>query len=137
MGLWRRQADAARQTGLESAIQEVLTVVESGDAGGTKILGIKQSRRRVCQQYKNERIYGQMETTGRFSASNWSRSRLPRSSDCSGKWLFGGDKNSRNQANSASTLDTQRGRKSFGTIIRESTYAQSQLWDFFRRSEYA
>jgi len=36
MGLWRRQADSERQTGLDSTIQEVLTVVESGWRGNNK-----------------------------------------------------------------------------------------------------
>src|SRR5271154_541865 len=44
----RSQADSARQTGLDPAFQEVLSVVESGDAGGTKIVGIRQNRRRLC-----------------------------------------------------------------------------------------
>jgi len=37
---WRSHADPARQTGLDPASQEVLTVVECGDAGGTRIVGI-------------------------------------------------------------------------------------------------
>ena len=37
----------------------------------------------------NQRCYGTMEMTGRFSASNWYISCLPRSADCSGKWLEG------------------------------------------------
>src|SRR5271170_1572087 len=37
----------------------------------------------------NQRCYGTMETTGIFNPSNWYISRLPRSSDCSGKWLEG------------------------------------------------
>src|SRR5271155_4934411 len=39
---WRRQAYSARQTGPDPAFQEVLTVVESGDAGGTTILVIRK-----------------------------------------------------------------------------------------------
>src|SRR5271154_2751886 len=46
----------------------------------------------------NQGCYGIMETTGGFSASNWSRIHHPRSGDA------GGDKNIRNQAKSASTL---------------------------------
>jgi len=34
MGLWIPQVDSARKTGLDSILQEVLTVVESGDGGG-------------------------------------------------------------------------------------------------------
>src|SRR5271155_2256763 len=40
----------------------------------------------------NQRCYGTMETTERCSVSNWSRIHHPRSSDCSGKWLFRRDK---------------------------------------------
>jgi len=36
MDKWRWQGDSARKTGLDSILQEVLTVVESGDAGGEK-----------------------------------------------------------------------------------------------------
>ena len=39
---WRRQAYSTRQTGPDPAFQEVLTVVESGDAGGTTILVIRK-----------------------------------------------------------------------------------------------
>ena len=42
MDKWRRQGDSARQTGLESTIQEVLTVVEGGYSGGRKIVGIAE-----------------------------------------------------------------------------------------------
>jgi len=42
MDKWRRQGDSARQTGLESTIQEVLTVVQSGYSVGKKIVGIFQ-----------------------------------------------------------------------------------------------
>src|SRR5271170_4584562 len=54
----------------------------------------------------NQRCYGTMETTERCSVSNWSRIHHPRSSDCSGKWLFGGEKNRRKQAKSAPSLPT-------------------------------
>jgi len=36
----RWQADSARKTGLDSILQDVLTVVETGDGGTTKKVGI-------------------------------------------------------------------------------------------------
>jgi len=49
-------------------------------------------------------LYGQMELTGGFSVKNWSRFHMPRSSDCSGKWLWGDNKKSRDLQKSAPIL---------------------------------
>jgi hypothetical protein len=48
MGKGIRQAYSAHKTGLESTLGEVLTVVESGDGGWTKIVGILETACRLC-----------------------------------------------------------------------------------------
>src|SRR5271155_5314707 len=37
---------------------------------------------RFCFYLNNQRSYGQMDATGGFSASNWSKNHPPRCSDC-------------------------------------------------------
>jgi len=79
LGPWRRQADSVRQTGLESTIQEVLTVAESGYAGGTKIVGIRKFQLRT--QIKLESALGGINlwnVVQCFCNSNRSWRRLPR-----------------------------------------------------------
>ena len=83
---WMLQAYSARQTGLKPALQGILIVVESGGRGGWKKLPDFFALRnwaRFCFYLNNQQSHGQMDATGVFGASNWSKTNPPRHSDCS------------------------------------------------------
>jgi len=48
---------------------------------GNQILAISENRRRLCLYRNNRRRRGQLDMTGAFSESNWSRFCVSRSSD--------------------------------------------------------
>jgi len=82
---WMLQAYSARQTGLKPALQGILIVVESGGRGGWKKLPDFFALRnwaRFCFYLNNLWSHGQMDATGGFGASNWSRNHLDGLSHC-------------------------------------------------------
>ena len=80
------QLDSAHQIGPETTLQSILIVVESGGTvGKTKAGGIFHPRKLGMFYFylNNQRSYGQIDATGGFSASNWSKNNPPRCSDSS------------------------------------------------------
>jgi hypothetical protein len=85
MDKWILQADSAHQIGLKPTLQGILIVVESGGRGGWKKLPEFFALRnwaRFCSYLNNLWSHGQMDVTGRFGASNWSRNHLDGLSNC-------------------------------------------------------
>jgi hypothetical protein len=85
MDKWRLRLDLTCQKGLETALEVVLIVVQSGITGAEEVraesFALRLSR---CsgQPYNNRQSYGQMDVTVGFSRSERSRNNVERSSDC-------------------------------------------------------
>src|SRR5271155_5834215 len=86
MHKWMPQAHSAHQIGPETILQGVLIVVESGGRGGrinaAGIFHFSEIGRRFCLYLNNRQSHAQMDATGRFSASNWSKNNPPRCCNC-------------------------------------------------------
>ena len=92
MLIWMPQLDLTRQIGLGDTLKGVLIVVGSGIARAEEVpADFFALRHWGCssQPCINRQSYGQMDVTVGFSRSERSRNNLGRSSNSSGRMLYG------------------------------------------------